>query len=359
MDNRLACFGSPLTGSGFTAHHSASLAEAQSVRGVADVANDLDFLVTAEALLYLGGMLSAKPWKASAIVRLTLCLVACFLCGAMVMGIFHHTHASPEREVRFYRLAASALGCAATAIVFVYRPWNADNVASRLGGYLVCLYGSIFLGTWAQKGSEVLGPSVSQMIIAALSFQGAALILIPHFLREQQLSWRESFGFGNNRRQAFMVGVILACAFLPIGVILQWLSAEVMVRLPYVQLKPQEQESVQTLEMAVSWLNRVPLAMITVLLAPAAEEMLFRGIIYPAVKEAGFPRLALWGSALLFAAFHVNLVTFIPLMVLALALTFIYERTDNLLAPITAHASFNAMNFIILYSSLGPLTHIK
>jgi membrane protease YdiL (CAAX protease family) len=261
--------------------------------------------------------------------------------------------------MKFYRLAASAIGCAATAMVFVYRPWNPDNVASRLGGYLVCLYGSIFLGTWAQKTAEALGPSVSQMIIAALSFQGAALVLIPHFLKEQGLSWNDAFGFCNNLRRAVMVGVILACVFLPFAMLLQWLSAEIIVRVPYLQLKPQEQEAVQTLEMAVTWFNRVALGAVTILLAPAAEEMLFRGIIYPAVKQAGFPRLALWGSALLFAAFHVNLVTFLPLVVLALALTLIYERTDNLLAPITAHALFNAMNFVILYSSLGPLTHIK
>jgi len=304
-------------------------------------------------------MLSVKPWKASTIVRLTLCLVACFFCGAMLISVLHHAHVSPTRDMKFYRLAASAVGCAATAIVFVYRPWNPDNVASRLGGYLVCLYGSIFLGTWAQKTAEALGPSVSQMIIAALSFQGAALILIPHFLKEQGLSWNEAFGFCNNLRRALMVGAILACVFLPFAILLQWLSAEIIVRVPYLQLKPQEQEAVQTLEMAVTWFNRVALGAVTILLAPAAEEMLFRGIIYPAIKQAGFPRLALWGSALLFGAFHVNLVTFLPLVVLALALTLIYERTNNLLAPITAHALFNAMNFVILYSSLGPLTHIK
>ena len=37
-----------------------------------------------------------------------------------------------------------------------------------------------------------------------------------------------------------------------------------------------------------------------------------------------------------------NAPTFVPLFVFALALTWLYERTDNLLAPITAHALFNA-----------------
>jgi membrane protease YdiL (CAAX protease family) len=79
-----------------------------------------------------------------------------------------------------------------------------------------------------------------------------------------------------------------------------------------------------------------------------AEEVLFRGILYPAIKQAGHPRVALWGTALLFAAVHMNLVTFLPLAVLALVLTALYERTNNLLAPITAHVLFNALNFVTL-----------
>ncbi|HTL16706.1 MAG TPA: CPBP family intramembrane glutamic endopeptidase, partial [Patescibacteria group bacterium] len=146
------------------------------------------------------------------------------------------------------------------------------------------------------------------------------------------------------------------CIFLPIGIGLQWLSALLMVHVPFFQLKPEEQESVQTLQLAVTWLPRVVLGVVTILLAPAAEELVFRGILYPAIKKAGFPRLALWGTALLFAAVHMNLVTFIPLAVLALGLTLLYERTDNLLASITAHALFNLMNFAMLYSRFGPFT---
>ncbi len=304
-------------------------------------------------------MVSARPWKANAIVRLVLCLIVCFFCGSFLVGLLHHAPVGPKEDLRFYRFTGSALGCTAVAILFVYRAWTPENVLSRLGGYLMCLYGGILLGTFAQKAAEPLGPSVSQMIIAALSLQGAALVLIPHFLHEQHLSWKEAFGFGNNRKQAIMLGVILACLFLPLGMALQWLSAQLMVHLPHLQLKPEQQEAVQTLEMAVTWFNRVALAIVTIILAPAAEEMLFRGILYPAIKMAGFPRLALWGTVLLFAAIHVNLVTFVPLVVLALGLTLVYEKTDNLLAPITAHALFNAMNFIILYSSLGPFTKIK
>jgi len=304
-------------------------------------------------------MVSARAWNLSAVVRFILCLVVCFFCGSLLLGVLHHTQVGREQDLRFYRLTASALGCAATALVFAYRRWDEDNLITRLIGYLVFFYAGMFLAAMAQKKAETLGPSVSQMVIASLSLQGAALVFIPHFLKEQDLSWNEAFGFSNNRRRAVMLGAILACAFLPIGMGLQWISAQLMVHLPHFNLKPQEQESVQTLQMAVTWFNRVALGLVTIVLAPAAEEMLFRGILYPAIKQAGFPRLALWGTVLLFAAIHMNLVTFVPLALLALGLTLLYERTDNLLAPITAHALFNALNFVILYSTLGPLSRFK
>jgi uncharacterized protein len=97
------------------------------------------------------------------------------------------------------------------------------------------------------------------------------------------------------------------------------------------------------------WPDRIYFGVLAILLAPVAEELLFRGILYPAIKQAGFPRVALWGTALLFAATHHNLPTFLPLALLAIALALLYEKTNNLLAPIAAHSLFNMMNFLVLF----------
>jgi membrane protease YdiL (CAAX protease family) len=37
------------------------------------------------------------------------------------------------------------------------------------------------------------------------------------------------------------------------------------------------------------------------------------------------------------------------LLLLALLLVWLYEYTDNLLAPLTAHALFNAINLVIFF----------
>src|SRR5439155_16515048 len=111
----------------------------------------------------------------------------------------------------------------------------------------------------------------------------------------------------------------------------------------------QEQQAVHALRVANTWSNRLVLAVLALVLAPVVEETFFRGMLYPAIKQAGFRRLALWGVSLLFACVHSNAVSFVPLLVLAILLTALYERTGNLLAPISAHALFNGLNFVLLY----------
>ena len=76
---------------------------------------------------------------------------------------------------------------------------------------------------------------------------------------------------------------------------------------------------------------------------------MFRGMLFPFVKQLGRPKLAWIGVSFLFALIHADKAIFIPLFALALALTWLYEKTDNLLAPITAHALFNAANLIFLH----------
>ena len=88
----------------------------------------------------------------------------------------------------------------------------------------------------------------------------------------------------------------------------------------------------------------------SVVIAPLAEEIFFRGILYAAIRRSGFRQLALWASATLFAASHQNLAVFIPLLVLGLALALLYEKCDNLLASISAHSLFNALNIVYFFA---------
>jgi membrane protease YdiL (CAAX protease family) len=109
-----------------------------------------------------------------------------------------------------------------------------------------------------------------------------------------------------------------------------------------------QEQAVQIITENRAWIKRAWLAVFAILIAPVAEETLFRGILYPTIKQMGYPRLAMWGVAVLFGLIHFNLVALVPLTLFGIILALLYERTGNLLSSILAHSLFNGFGFILL-----------
>ena len=103
----------------------------------------------------------------------------------------------------------------------------------------------------------------------------------------------------------------------------------------------------QTAERAIALLDPWLVVVAVVILAPIAEEVFFRGVVFNAwLREAG-RRWAIIGSAALFAVIHLSLVSLLPIFLLGLALAWVYERTGTLLAPIAMHATVNGISLAL------------
>jgi membrane protease YdiL (CAAX protease family) len=191
-----------------------------------------------------------------------------------------------------------------------------------------------------------------ETIGGALSFQGVILGWVFFFLRRERLSWNAAFGI---RRSTFFraagLGLIVGIVVVPLAWVLQYFCVRILERL---SLGTEPQQLVKTMQEAQTLggpsvvMEQIVFGFSVILFAPIAEELLFRGVIYTTFKQLGYPRLALWSTSILFAAFHNNLPSILPLIFLALTLVAVYERTDNLLAPIVTHSVFNTANFIYL-----------
>ncbi len=80
-------------------------------------------------------------------------------------------------------------------------------------------------------------------------------------------------------------------------------------------------------------------------LAPIVEELLFRGVV-----------ARVWGkeiSIVLFVLVHGLWQIVPPLMVLAIALTWVFRRSQTLWAPIILHALFNAISFALILAGVA------
>lgn len=94
--------------------------------------------------------------------------------------------------------------------------------------------------------------------------------------------------------------------------------------------------------------HRGAVILMAIIVAPVAEEVIFRGYFYGVIRRYGGRIPAILTSSLLFAAIHVHLPSVPGLILLATILCLLYERTGSLWAPITMHAAFNASTIVYL-----------
>jgi uncharacterized protein len=182
-------------------------------------------------------------------------------------------------------------------------------------------------------------------LLSGLSFQGVSLFLTSRFLRAHEVRWAEFLGFEDPAwRRAAGIGLIMALAVLPVALLLNKASEMALNLLDHDAVL---QPTMQVLQVAVSPVQRIIFGFTAIVLAPVVEEILFRGIAYKAIRDQGYPKVALICSSLLFGVIHFSLMTLIPLTFFAIVLAVLYERTGNLMASITAHSVFNAINFFM------------
>ena len=92
---------------------------------------------------------------------------------------------------------------------------------------------------------------------------------------------------------------------------------------------------------------RVYLIALAVVIAPVAEEILFRGIAFPVLARHAGPAFALVASAAVFSALHMNLAAAAPLFVFGLVLGLAYLYTGSLTVSIALHSVFNSVSIVI------------
>jgi membrane protease YdiL (CAAX protease family) len=166
------------------------------------------------------------------------------------------------------------------------------------------------------------------------------IILVAVLLKLRRAKFSELFG---PRPQfspgAVGVGLMMFVAVVPpvllIGAIYQKL-------IPIFQLPAEPQHTITMLRTEADPSLLVWLMLFAVIIAPLFEEIVFRGFIYPAVKQ----QLGLTAAVILvslgFAAIHLNVASFAPLFLLGICLTLAYEATGSLWTPIILHACFNS-----------------
>jgi membrane protease YdiL (CAAX protease family) len=84
---------------------------------------------------------------------------------------------------------------------------------------------------------------------------------------------------------------------------------------------------------------------LVVIVAPIFEEWIFRGLLYRSLRASSGVAASIAAASLIFTVIH-PLSSCVPILVLAVATAWVYERTGRLWASIAVHTGYNA--FIVL-----------
>lgn len=148
---------------------------------------------------------------------------------------------------------------------------------------------------------------------------------------------------------------ILLWALPGIGFAVLCLQLGGLISAVFLGLPQQFQQSVELLVNAPDLDATLALGVGAVILAPLAEEALFRGFLFRNLRASmGLPRAALL-SGVLFGLAHMHLGFFLPLTALGVALALLYAWSGSLWVPILAHAAWNALTLVSVHVTFHGL----
>lgn len=229
------------------------------------------------------------------------------------------------------------------------QPWKPEAVARMLAGVMVAWSLGILVANVLGRLLHPEAPNTVRFyhfLITAVSLHGVTLVLTHWLLKQHQMSWAQLLGLGPPGLSRALGFAVAAGVMMTVGALL--LNKGSAWLLEQVQVQATEQPTVKLLQVSLSWTQRLALGLGAMVLAPVVEEILFRGVLFRALCQVTRPWVAGWASALVFAAIHTNLLTFVPLVFIGLVLAWVYATTGRLVAAMLTHALFNAVNFLLL-----------
>ena len=223
---------------------------------------------------------------------------------------------------------------------------NILNVLCYLAAFLIIQYVmKLVVGTiWLVVKGTTVSTALNQVATGMLANDGMALAIITAassvvtILVFMLLRWSP---FSRTYLRSRPWGVLFWVFVLTFGTVIpsEWLLEQLDMEMP---------ESVQHM---FEQIMSTPVGYVAIgLLAPLAEEMVFRGAILRVLLKV-FDRRWHWLpiviSAVLFGAVHGNMAQFLHAMLLGLLLGWLYYRTDSIVPGVVLHWVNNSIAYVI------------
>jgi membrane protease YdiL (CAAX protease family) len=236
--------------------------------------------------------------------------------------------------------------------------WSSDgNVLARPYGWPDAVVALLLLALFVpitfpaasgvEHGNGRSEPMSASALLGGMLFMLLLALLVLIFLKIRGLNPAEMFGIHQqSARAAVRYGFI---GFVVVYIVVFVLAQLVLPGLLRDMLPEEKlQEPVEVFQKAGGGVQRLLIAFAAAVMAPVAEETIFRGFLYGVIKRFTDRWFAAIFTSLCFACVHQHLGSTLPLFVLAMGFATAYEITGSLLVPMIMHSMFNGATLFFL-----------
>lgn len=229
------------------------------------------------------------------------------------------------------------------------KPWGWADLGLLLTALCALLMLAWLIVGWVEHSTDLDETRLHlvRLLASATAFNGLGVLAICLMLRSIRISWGEAFGMHSAQLpRALGLGLVFFLGVLPPVWTLLALSQKLCEWLG----RPTPPQHMAELFLGTDSLGlQAAIGVVAVVAAPVFEELLFRGLAYPVLKEKFGAVAAMLMTSVVFAAIHFHEPSFVPLVGLAVALTLAYEVTGNLAVSIVMHSLFNGTTILLMF----------
>ena len=242
--------------------------------------------------------------------------------------------------------------------------YEQSHVAVKVIQWLGCI---LFLNILAAGNIFLFEQPLSVSSLKWIQFfQSAAMFLLPplcmaYLWSKQPLEWLKVKGERLKVKSEGVWAVVLMLVALPAINLLAHINEQIALPAflePLEAWMKTQEETAKNLTdqfMHVTSFGGLIINLLLMAVLPAiSEELTFRGVLMNLFKVKGesVPHLAIWCSAILFSAIHLQFYGFVPRMLMGALFGYMLVWTGSLWIPILMHFTNNAMAVILYFVSL-------
>jgi uncharacterized protein len=209
-------------------------------------------------------------------------------------------------------------------------------------GYIFVIFQSL-----AARQFTIFGNTNFRMVFDTALMNIVGIIVIFHFVRKKYSQDTSAIGFGRvDLLKGVTFGMVGYIALVPVLVGIMAATYFVVKKIGYEPpVQPIVDVFMKEKETSILWMS----AVFAAIFGPVAEEIFFRGFMYPVVREKWGITAGIIGTSVIFSLLHAHIVGFLPIMALGVLLAYLYEKTGSLIVPMAVHMAHNLGMVVLVF----------